>query len=370
MDVLPIAVAVLIVALSVWFWRRRPAPAQVAVDERIEGTMQLAGLEHIFSKMVTTIALSVQLRASSAAAVQRMCDQSPRAWSQVVARHPLMRSFLVQTEQGTCARVHKRLDDDVLARMVSIEVAASEPEWKQRVHEATHTRIDYSSTPPYSLLILRPAPHMDQCTVRVITFSPHHAGDGFSHFRVLYDFLTALTKGSVDAPLPIQLPLLHRWFGLNSEPALSPMLSPELTSWSRGWWSALRTMLQCCFQRFVIAELRSYKPILPVLPSVQGELKYPYRNIVTCRALYQSGQPANLPAAREACRSNQVTVHGALLAAITVAFAQQKMHQALLASQQARNDAERSVAVALDVDYNRRKARFVSYDALFVVLII
>ena len=113
-------------------------------------------------------------------------------------------------------------------------------------------------------------------------FSPHHASDGFSGLRVLHDFFTVLTDPDNDlgGPLPVQRPLLHRWFGLRCDPPASPWVPAPLTRGSRYWQALVRGAVQCCLQRIVLSELRSFTPVLPVLPASRGELTFPFTNII------------------------------------------------------------------------------------------
>ena len=92
------------------------------------------------------------------------------------------------------------------------------------------------------------------------------------------------------------------------------------------------------------------------LVRLQGELKFPYTNVIPNRALYATGEEANLSAVRSAARAHQVTVNGAVLAAVTVAFIQQRLHEARQSSAKAKAvSRSEPLSMVLDVDFNRRK---------------
>jgi hypothetical protein len=191
------------------------------------------------------------IQPSSSRAFDLVLDQAVTAWGRVVARHPLMRSFVHARADGALGgRVYRAIAAEYIRASVTIHTPATATEWQTIVLEKTHEFVNYAIRAPFSMVVLRPAPGEDPLQLRVLIFSPHHASDGFSGIRALHDWLSFVATtpeppAALTEPLCVQRPLLHRWFGLSSKPATSALEPPQMScasalrfSWSRlRWWA-------------------------------------------------------------------------------------------------------------------------------------
>lgn len=334
------------------------------MPETLLCTQDFAGAEQFYAKQLYNIAHIAKF-SSNEGTLQTICNNSLNAWKYVIARHPRMRCFIDDINipigksnasnifpfQGRIVgRIYKDLTPQEINTSIQITQAESPLDWKTLVASKTNHYPNYREVPPFSLVILKPAPSEVQNSFQLLLFHPQHVSDGFSGFRIIHDFIfQCMEPTGIPDPLPILPPLIYRWFGYKLKPAKSPTSIQELSFFSRTYRYAHELLLGALYNT-LMKEFRDLKPSLPIDSRKYEVMKPPYNTIVPTSYLYASGTANALVSAKSACRSNGVTLNGSIISAAAISFYLTKIRAKT-------NDADVStVKFGCDIDYNRRKA--------------
>ncbi|KAI9092585.1 hypothetical protein DFS34DRAFT_632408 [Phlyctochytrium arcticum] len=264
----------------------------------------LKALERLFSlnNSVTIIAHAAQIYGD----IDALIAELPRAYRELAARHPKVRSKVSQP--GFEATVYERFPEDQVQQQITVSVRSSPDEWQSLCRtRCNDVPTDSTQRFPVAVHVLRSSskgsgnPSSGE-SAHLIVFSDHWASDGFSGYRMLHDLLQAAARNPSSTAALEPLPLLPSSVDLAGTKPMSnnPGLLFKLVS------------------HFVGKQMRKFRSVFPIRTDIP-DIKSP---LAASRSEFSfaSGTPENLTANLAKCRQESVTLFGALSAALVAAF--------------------------------------------------
>ncbi|KAI9352253.1 hypothetical protein DFJ73DRAFT_759949 [Zopfochytrium polystomum] len=308
--------------------------------------------------------------------VDRFLTVLPAAFAAVVNAHPRMRARVPDPSSlsAEIAPLFSAADAAPLITVTLVGEDAVQPAgslagshanlegaWIAAVEASCNATVDRATQFPNFLRVFA---HPAERRVRIVAFADHFMADGISGFVVLNDLLRAATVLLATNPPPTSTQ--EKDYDVRATPPidLHPLRPPLMELLRPPRWHHPYTdrVLLAALGPLVESAFSSFKGLLPAGPA-QRDFALPAppgahpQN--PSAPIFRNGDPANLAKALAKCKSNNTTLHGAVLLCVAAAFARlvrgpevlQPYPAAAAAGAQQKPDRFK---VHIDNDYNMR----------------